>query len=224
MLRHPGMTLFKTLVIASALTTACDLATDDSTLPSGQGDDTRPAGPADDPSATAPTLFVYDNGTRCVTAPCPSFTAIAQNGERLSLSTIMFADDIDGAAAMEQLRSGGLLVAGQIDVDSWAPGEPGTELTVVEVLQPAGEYQVRSSGIQCVTDPCPMWSLTALDGTALGEFADIDLAFLGLAPDQETTLRQRLYTSGGVVRGWLAENSWQPGASGDILHVVEVVE
>lgn len=32
------------------------------------------------------------------------------------------------------------------------------------------------------------------------------------------------YTSGVVVRRRLAENSWQPGGRGDILHVVAVIE
>lgn len=81
---------------------------------------------------------------------------------------------------------------------------------------------VVASGIQCVTDPCPLWRLESMDGQPLGYASAVDVGYLGLGDKESARILDQLFASGGDVVGWLTADSWE-ASGGDVLLVVEVL-
>jgi hypothetical protein len=78
-------------------------------------------------------------------------------------------------------------------------------------------FYVVSSGIECVTAPCPIWSVYAPDGTPLGNAARLDLSFMMLSDADTAALHDRLFHDGGFVLGYLDEGSWRAGPGPTLL-------
>ena len=92
--------------------------------------------------------------------------------------------------------------------------------TVFFASMAAGEteaFHAVSSGIECVTQPCPIWALSSPDGKPLGNVARLDLSFLMLSPDETAALEYKLFRSGGSVRGYLDRASWSQGSGPTLL-------
>lgn len=80
-----------------------------------------------------------------------------------------------------------------------------------------------SSGIACVTEPCPVWDLYTADGTPLGNAARLDLSFLLLSDADAAALHDKLFRAGGTVSGYLDQGSWYRGP-GPTLLVARVLD
>jgi hypothetical protein len=92
--------------------------------------------------------------------------------------------------------------------------------TVLYASMAAGEtedFHAISSGIECVTLPCPIWALSTADGKPLGNAARLDLSFLLLSPAETAALEDKLFRSGGLVRGFLDRASWNQGSGPTLL-------
>jgi hypothetical protein len=92
--------------------------------------------------------------------------------------------------------------------------------TVFYASRAAGETEavyVVASGIECVTLPCPIWSLYSADGTPLGDAARLDLSFMMLSEADTAALHDRLFREGGLVLGYLDEASWRRGPGPTLL-------
>jgi hypothetical protein len=172
---------------------------------------------------SAELLFVYDNGTRCIVAPCPSYTVITAAGESFPAAGVVIPGDPDGEARAA-LHQGGLLVEAEVEFGSWDPFEPGTVVHALSIVGPAEEhvalYEVRLSGVFCITSPCPTWSVTDEDGTE-ELVAGIELGALDLEPEAEEELLGQLVSGAVLARGFIAYGSWQPFGPGDVLVVIE---
>ncbi len=83
-------------------------------------------------------------------------------------------------------------------------------------------YAVRPSGIECVTWPCPEWSVESPDGVFLGYASRLELAYLHISDKDAAALEAKLRASGGSVYAWLAEDDWNPGAD-EVVVVVDLV-
>jgi hypothetical protein len=84
----------------------------------------------------------------------------------------------------------------------------------------AGEtkaFYAISSGIECVTLPCPVWSLYSTSGTPLGNAARLDFSFLLLSDAETAALHDKLFRSGGIVRGYFDQGSWDRGSGPTLL-------
>ena len=98
--------------------------------------------------------------------------------------------------------------------------------TVLYASRAAGKtrpFYAVASGIACVTSPCPIWDIYAADGTPLGNAARLDLSFLLLSDAETAALHDKLFRSGGVVRGYLDHGSWDRGP-GPTLLVARVLD
>ena len=84
-------------------------------------------------------------------------------------------------------------------------------------------FVARASGIECISEPCPVWSLDSMDGEPMGNASRLDLAWTHMADEEQQAIVDRLYVEGGEVYGWLAEGSWESGR-GDVLLVVRVID
>ena len=82
----------------------------------------------------------------------------------------------------------------------------------------------RASGIECISEPCPVWSLESMDGASIGNASRLDLAWTHMADEEQQAIVDRLYSEGGEVYGWLAEGSWEESGRGDVLLVVSVID
>ncbi len=92
--------------------------------------------------------------------------------------------------------------------------------TVLYASRAAGEtaeFYAISSGIECVTLPCPVWSLYSADGRPLGNAARLDLSFMLLSDTDAAALHDTLFRKGGVVQGYLDEGSWYRGPGPTLL-------
>lgn len=88
----------------------------------------------------------------------------------------------------------------------------------------SSSFVARASGIECVREPCPVWSLESMDGAPVGNASDLDLAWTHMADEEQQAIVDRLYATGGAVYGWLAEGSWEAPGRGDVLLVVSVLD
>jgi hypothetical protein len=115
------------------------------------------------------------------------------------------------------------------DVDTLVAGEWATKgfltrsdtgETVLYASRAAGKtraFYVKSSGIACVTVPCPIWDVYTADGTGLGNAARLDLTFM-LRSDAETAaVHDALFRKGGFVLGYLEQGSWYRGPGPTLL-------
>ena len=92
--------------------------------------------------------------------------------------------------------------------------------TVLYASRAAGEtkaFYAVSSGIECVTSPCPIWSIYSSDGTPLGNAARLDLSFMLLSDAETAALHDKLFRSGGIVLGYLDQGSWYRGPGPTLL-------
>ncbi len=85
-------------------------------------------------------------------------------------------------------------------------------------------FVARASGIECVSEPCPVWSLESMEGAQMGNASRLDLGWTHLAAEEQEEIVDRLYAEGGAVYGWLAEGSWESPGRGDVLLVVSVLD
>lgn len=98
--------------------------------------------------------------------------------------------------------------------------------TVLYASRAAGEttaFYAISSGIECVTYPCPIWALYSEGGAPLGNAARLDLSFMLLSEAETAAVHDKLFRSGGVVLGYLARGSWNRGV-GPTLLVARVLD
>ena len=83
---------------------------------------------------------------------------------------------------------------------------------------------VAASGIECVSAPCPVWSLESMEGAPLGNASRLELGWTHLPAPEQQAIVDRLFAEGGAVYGWLAEGSWEEAGTGDVLLVVSVLD
>ena len=92
--------------------------------------------------------------------------------------------------------------------------------TLLYTSQAAGRtraFYAIASGIECVTLPCPVWSLYATDGTPLGNAARLDLSFMLLSDADTAARHDKLFRAGGIVLGYLDDGSWHRGPGPTLL-------
>jgi hypothetical protein len=102
-------------------------------------------------------------------------------------------------------------------------GHSDTGESVLFVTHEAGmtmPYRVAASGIECPTWPCPVWSLSSLEGEPLGTASRIELGYLHLSDKETAAIEQALFVKGGVVSGWLQ----QQVDNDDVMLVVQLGE
>ncbi len=92
--------------------------------------------------------------------------------------------------------------------------------TVLYASRAAGKtrsFYAISSGIACVTQPCPVWDLYSADGKWLGNAARLDLSFLMLSDAETAAVQDKLFRTGGTVVGYLDQGSWYRGPGPTLL-------
>lgn len=157
----------------------------------------------------------FDNGTRCIVAPCPSWTVLHETGafqrvDEIDLSMLELVDD----DMMGELYAGRLLVGGFV-----LPGAPGfADRFVVtshaNVLN--DDYDVQG-GIVCITDPCPAYLASNSNGDPV-PLDDIDLAALQLSAEELARVERAIGDGTATLRGF-----FNPADEAAILHVTMIV-
>ena len=88
---------------------------------------------------TKATYHVYDNGVRCITFPCPSWSAIDAAGKETKFTEFDLSAlklDKTAAAATQRKLSSGYEVRGTIGPGAKGPAGEGTQLKVFKLLGP----------------------------------------------------------------------------------------
>lgn len=147
------------------------------------------------------------------------FAALTMTGETIQTHNL----DLEG------LRSGGKrepTLAGLVAGD-WATkgfiGRSDTGVVTLFATAVAGwswPCTVFASGIECVTAPCPSWSMIDPEGVSLGNAASIEMGYMRLSPEREAQLRLHIATGAVDVYGWVLEGDWSPHQRGDVLFVL----
>jgi len=125
--------------------------------------------------------------------------------------------DLDGFVAADDDQDLATLIAGD-----WAAkgflAQSDTGEVVLFATATAGvtaPCMVSASDIECVTDPCPVWKLTSMEGAPLGTASRVELGYLHLSEQDEANAEDRLFQTGGGVVGWRSE---------DVLLVVQLLD
>ncbi len=172
----------RTIALGLAFAAAC-VSPDETSDAEGLG------GKYDGAGSGSSTYFVYDNGIRCVTAPCPSYTAISQTGERIEVSEVELPFEAT-TSAIDSIAWGGVVAEGTLRHGSWMPGDVGTVLGIERIIGAAEQYLVLEIG----RPPVERYRAIASDGTIV-RLTDVDLTDLRAAPDEP------LPTLDGLTRG-----------------------
>jgi len=86
----------------------------------------------------AATYHVYDNGVRCITFPCPSWSAVDESGKEVKITEIdlgaLKLPKKEADATMQKLYKG-YRVQGTIGPGGKGPAGEGTALSVSKLLE-----------------------------------------------------------------------------------------
>jgi hypothetical protein len=100
-------------------------------------------------------------------------------------------------------------------------------LSACGVDQVPGNYVLKSSGIFCVTHPCPSLEAVPLGfGKRTLPVTDVDLTDVTKSQDERNQLEARIFSEKGLkVEGWV-EIVPDAGPAGDakVFHVIQVLE
>jgi hypothetical protein len=172
------------------------------------------------PEPQAEKIFVFDNGIVCAKAPCPSFTAILETGETVDLSGVKLPEGTDPVLE-NALHLGGLLVEGTIESQSFPVGGSADVLLVDAVLDSAKTFSVSSSGIVCITAPCP--SIQAVDEAGQATLlTNVSLDVLFISPEDAQAFMQNLFSGTVKATGYILAS--QEGLGEVTLFVTRIVQ
>lgn len=157
----------------------------------------------DDAPQTPAEMTVFFNGIVCVRAPCPSFTAVAEDGTTLKVAGVDLPEDTSDFVA-NKLHRGGLKVLATITGDGdWGVNGTGDVVSVEEVLELSQEIIVKETPVQCITFPCPAL-LTAVEAdNDAHSIVNIDLRALELPEDEKSHVLGDIVDSELVVFGFV---------------------
>jgi hypothetical protein len=170
--------------------------------------------------------LVVDRGLVCITAPCPTHEAIAADDTRLPIAGVDVALDAFGsendAALRNQVMNSEVVARGWVRPGSWDISGQGNTLIVTQIVLGIADYEVSTTGIVCITAPCPWLQATSAEGTT-SELASVNPEPLGLDEEaRDEFINSFLMGETVVVRGWIAEGSWAPFGPGTILHALDL--
>lgn len=106
----------------------------------------------------ADTLYVFNNGVVCFTAPCPSLTVIEPDGNVVQITDLVLPESTPVSISSGITK--GLEVKGEIVV---APAD-GFALVVSEVVDVAKPHIAKETQLVCFTAPCPNIEVMSLNG------------------------------------------------------------
>ncbi len=145
-------------------------------------------------------MFVVFNGVACFVAPCPSYTAVTEDGEVIELSNVDLPEKTKPALA-DALMTSGLEVEGVINQGSFEPNGDGTTLVVSKVIKDAKVYSAFHNGIVCAKAPCPSFT-TVTQAGARRKVSAFDFSAIN-DPSEEGNLETALLAGEIVVSGFL---------------------
>lgn len=148
------------------------------------------------------------NGVVCFTAPCPSYTVIADDGNHSDVAGVdLSALDLPEQTEQDiysDLAEGRLLLGGYVRHGSWNPGDSGDVFVATRFATVLDDYTMQFANIACVTLPCPTW--TGVDSAGdVHFFDDLDIEGLGLSDREATDLFEKLHGSSATLRGYASK-------------------
>jgi hypothetical protein len=99
---------------------------------------TTPATEEPSPDASAKGVLVWDNGKRCVTFPCPTWTVRMLDGKEVEVSSLELSGLGLSPEKLQALRGDlkkGYRVVGTVEPGEKGPAGQGLKLVVTEVLK-----------------------------------------------------------------------------------------
>jgi hypothetical protein len=160
----------------------------------------------------------FDNGIRCIAAPCPSVTLLHETGEfeqvdDIDLSMVELPEDVLDAMQGD-LYGGRLLIGGFVLPGGPRIGDRFVVTTAVGVIN--DDYRV-DGGIVCITTPCPSYIVSNSNGDPV-DVDDLDLEALELPADELARVEQMIDDGAVRLRGFIT-------SEGDVatLHVTKVL-
>jgi hypothetical protein len=171
----------------------------------------------------AQDYLLFRNGIVCITAPCPSISAVGRNGDVVHIAGVDLLAVGGDAELHRQILASEMVVKGIVKHGSSAPFAPGETLLVSKISGAIQTLQVKSSGIVCVVAPCPVWSVTNAAGVEQ-KAARVDLTALRLPGEDAQVAALGSLAKGASVRGFLAAGPWSPFGTGAVLFVTGILE
>ncbi len=170
---------------------------------------------------------VFDNGLRCLIEPCFSWTLRSADEQvevsDIDISTLGLSPE-EEEKLVSELADGRRLVRGFLRDGPVGPGGVGKTLVLTELPDVGETYRVESSGIVCITWPCPTLIARA-DGDEEGVlFSDLDVRPLGLSDREVEVLPEELSRGLWLVRGVFVKGPIGPAGLGTTLVVLELLE
>ena len=178
---------------------------------------------AGDPTGTL--WHVFQDGIDCVRPPCPDWDARGPDEEvrdvtGVDVSALDLSAD-EEARLLDELSWGRHVVRGTLEV---RPLEIRNQtLVVTEIADDVGErWHLTSSGIVCITWPCPSFAAENEDASIL--LSGFDIRPLGLTERDEQRVFEEIAAGRWIVRGLVVQGPTGPAGTGTTMVVLELVE